>query len=133
MGVFNQKFDLSGEVRPLSPTGRSFAYEGDITTGSRVSRKNVGRARAGLKKSRAKTVKGKFSAIKRGGGLTSKGAKGNETLRKQVRGRKLTTGEVRNRTAARAAKKAAGTKAGRQRTTQIITEARRAAAKRVIR
>lgn len=119
-------FDLlTGDVRPASPTGRSFAYEGDIRTSSRVAESNYKSARGGIRKSRAKTVKGKFAAAKRKGARLSVGKAGNTTLKKEVQGRKLTAGEVRNRTKARAAKRNAGTAAGRRTTRGIIGAARR--------
>lgn len=96
-------------------------YEGDTTGGARVSKATRDRARGGLSKSRAKTKRGKQKAVGRSGAGDSKG----RLFRTQV-GRSLTTSQVKQRTKARAAKRAARTPEGRVQSQIKVNRVRKA-------
>ncbi len=98
-------------------------YEGDTTTGSRVSRRTAGTARSAIRGSRARTTAGRRRAIQRAGVPLVRG----RAIERTARARKLTPKQVAARTSARSSRRDAGSTTGRRRTRSVIRRARRQA------
>lgn len=93
-------------------------YEGDMTTGPRVTRRTVGRAQQAI--GRRTNTRSQQRALRDAGLTTATGQ-----LRRTGQARQLTPSELRQRTRARANARNAGTAAGRRQTNSIIAQARR--------
>ena len=124
LGTFhNGAAGSSGSVTRLARLG-VHCYEGDLTTGSRVSRRDASTARSAIGRSRARTTRGQQRALNRSGVANREGV-----IRRQEEGRRLNQSQLRARTQARQNLRNAGTAAGRRRTQQNLRAAKSGAAR----